>query len=206
VKVDQELAREAADVFLTAHSAARDVTVLTAYRQLEHQSDDALARVTGSHPFRVVFTECLSPYASDHEMIGAVRQSGVLEITCAAGEPDRRHPLMGCEPGGAYDRFRALHDLVGHVLPGFGFDRDGEFAAWVTQDLLYTGLAGWALATELHAEHSVRWTTGDMCDHKATLLPRHLVFRARRGATPQSVPKLGASRAPSGRPRPTVAS
>ena len=45
---------------------------------------------------------------------------------------------------------------------------------------MYTGLARWALATELHAEHSVLWTTGTLAAHKATLLPADLVQASRR--------------------------
>jgi hypothetical protein len=112
-------------------------------------------------------------------MIAAVRTEGVLEVTSAATERDRRHPVMGCELGGASDRFRAVHDIIGHVGPGLGFDRDGEFFAWLVQERLYRGLARWALATELHGEHSVRWTTGVLSDHKATLLDRDLLVRAR---------------------------
>jgi hypothetical protein len=51
------------------------------------------------------------PYASDCEMIAAVRTEGLLEVTTAATERDRCHPLMGCEVGGAYDKFRAVQDL-----------------------------------------------------------------------------------------------
>src|SRR6266850_459379 len=78
-------------------------------------------------------------------------------------------------------RTGAVHDIVGHVIPRFGFDRDGEFAAWKLQERLHRGLARWALATELHAEHSVRWTTGSLSDHKAMLLDGKLLQRARRG-------------------------
>ena len=128
----------------------------------------------------MVFTRCHAPYASDHEMIAAVRTVGLLEVTSADSERDRRHPLMGCEVGGAYDRFRAVHDIVGHVGPCLGFDRDGEFGAWLAQERLYRGLAQWALATELHGEHSVLWTTGVLSDHKAALLDHDLLARARR--------------------------
>ncbi len=131
---------------------------------------------------RVEFTRCESPYDSDDEMIGAVRTHGVLEITTSARERDRRHPLLGCDLGGAHDRFRAVHDIVGHVGPCLGFDRDGEFAAWLTQEQLYFGLAWLALATELHAEHSVRWTTGMLSDHKATLIDRDLLNRVRNAS------------------------
>ena len=113
-----------------------------------------------------------------------MRSHGLLEITTSARERDRRHPLLNCELGGTYDRFRAVHDIVGHAGPCLGFDRDGEYAAWLIQERLYDGLARWALATELHAEHSVRWTTGTLSDHKAALLDRELLNRVRSGSTP----------------------
>lgn len=46
-----------------------------------------------------------------------------------AGEPHRRHPLMDSTRGGAYDRFHAVHDILGHAGLGLGFDRNREFAA-----------------------------------------------------------------------------
>jgi hypothetical protein len=49
----------------------------------------------------------------------------------------------------------------------------------LTQEQLYDGLAPWALATELHAEHSVWWTTGTLSDHKATLIDPDLLDRVR---------------------------
>jgi hypothetical protein len=183
-RVDPDLAHEVADSFIAARSTRRDATVCTAYRQLEQQSDRAFAALTrppNPSRVRVVFTCTRAPYGSDREMIDAVRAERVLEITSAATDRDRRHPLLGCEIGGAYDRFRAVHDIVGHVRPGLGFDRDDEFAAWLTQEHWYSGLARWALATELHAEHSVRWTTGVVSDHKATLLDPELLARTRAG-------------------------
>ena len=128
-----------------------------------------------------MFTNCAVPYCSDEEMISGVRMTRLLEVTSSASESDRFHPLLGNEPGGAYDRFRAVHDIVGHIDSGFGFDRFGEFGAWLAQDRFYRGLARLALGTELHGEHSVRWTTGQVADHKATLLDPPILARARRG-------------------------
>ena len=183
-RVDPGIAREVAGSFIAARDNRRDPIVRAAYHQLAQQSDRAFAALTQSpdpRRVRVVFTCARTPYASDDEMIAAVRAERRLEITTAAIERDRRHPLMNCEVGGAYDRFRAVHDLVGHVGAGRGFDRDGEFAAWLIQEQWYRGLGRWALATELHAEHSVRWTTGSLSDHKATLLDRDLLNRTRAG-------------------------
>ena len=170
--------------FLEVRNNETNATVRAAYDQLERQSDAIFARLTGpDRPsegrVRVEFTRCESPYESDDELIGAVRTSGVLEITTCTRERQRRHPLLGCDLGGSYDRFRAVHDIVGHVGTRLGFDRDGEFSAWLTQEQLYRGLARWALATELHAEHSVAWTTGTLADHKAILLDRDLLERVR---------------------------
>jgi len=181
-RVDPRLAREVAESLIAARSTPRDPKVCAAYGQLEQQSDRAFMVLTRNSRLggvQVVFTRCRMPYASDREMVAAVRTDRLLEVTTAATERQHRHPLMGCQAGGAFDRFRAVHDIVGHVFPGLGFDRDGEFAAWLTQDRLYRGLARWALATELHAKHSVLWTTGIPSDHTATLLDQDLLARAR---------------------------
>jgi hypothetical protein len=64
---------------------------------------------------------------------------------------------------------------------GYGFDRDGEYSAWLVQRNLYTGLARWAAATELHGEISALWTTGQFAEHKATLLDPQLLRRSVQG-------------------------
>jgi hypothetical protein len=183
LKVDGVVAREVAVRFMAARSTPKDAQVHASYGQLEHQSDRAFLVVTSEQSgpgIRVVFTCCRIPYSSDYEMIAAVRAGHLLEVTTSAVDRDRAHPLLGSELGGAYDRFRAVHDIVGHVVANLGFDRDGEFGAWAAQERLYSGLAIWALATELHAEHSVRWTTGEVSDHKAILFDQDLLFRARQ--------------------------
>ena len=134
---------------------------------------------------RVFFTESAVPYDDADELITSVRRDRVLEVTCAERERDRPHPVMGCEVGGAYDRFRAVHDVLGHGLLGVGFDRDGDYAAWRFQERHHSPLARRALATELHAEHSIRWTTGDLPEHKATVLDEGLIERSRIGGRPR---------------------
>lgn len=96
----------------------------------------------------------------------------------APDRPDRHHPVMGNEIGGAYDRFRAVHDVIGHARLRLGFDRDGEFAVWRSQERFHSPLARRALATELHGQHSLRWTTGEVAQPKAILLDRRLLRRS----------------------------
>jgi hypothetical protein len=165
-------------------SRAGGALALAAYAQLVRESDRLFRLVTETgrpDRVRICFTMCATPYDSASELIGSVRRDRVLEVTAAARERERPHPLMGCEVGGAYDRFRAVHDVLGHGVLQVGFDRDGEFAAWRFQERFHSELARRALATELHGEHSVRWTTGALPEHKAVLLDARLLQRSRAG-------------------------
>jgi hypothetical protein len=154
-----------------------------AYAQLARETDRLFSLITQARqPVRISFTMSTTPYDDADELITSIQRDRVLEVTSAARERDRLHPVMGCDVGGAYDRFRAVHDVLGHGLLGVGFDRDGEYAAWRDQERHHSPLARRALATELHGEHSVRWTTGDLSEHKATLIDERLVERSRVGA------------------------
>jgi hypothetical protein len=164
-----------ADCFTAARTSA-DPLVVTAYLQLELQTDRQFAALTdpaGRYRITVVSTSQATPYRDAGELTASVLASRTLEVTTS--HADRPHPLLGGAAGGAYYRFRAVHDLVGHVATGYGFDADGEYSAWLAQRNLYAGLARWAAATELHGEISALWTTGQFAEHKAALLDPHLL-------------------------------
>jgi hypothetical protein len=182
-RIDYEHARAVADAYLDAPRTSTSSIVGAAYAELADQAERWFARLTDparNQPVRVRFTRCREPYASGEELAARVRSEGVLELCPAAFDRDRRHPLLDISIGGAYDRLRAVHDVISHARLGFSFNRHGEFSAWLAEDRLYTGLARWALATELHAEHSVLWTTGILAEHKATLLPIGILDASRR--------------------------
>jgi hypothetical protein len=179
--VDPRMAEEVAAAYLDAPSR-RDRTVAAAYAALVTETDRLLSRITSpARPgsVRVAFTACPAPYLDAEELIDSVRSDRVLEVITVAGDSDRRHPLMGNERGGAYDRFRAVHDILGHARLRLGFDRDGEFGVWLSQERFHGPLARRALATELHGQHSVRWTTGQPVECKAVLLDTGLLRRTR---------------------------
>jgi hypothetical protein len=179
--IDFEHAHLVATAFLDAPRSRSTGLVDVAYRQLAIQAErwfDRLTAASANTPIRVVYTACPEPYASGNELAERVRSERLLEIWPSAYDRDRPHPALDTAMGGAYDRFRAVHDIVSHAGCRFEFDRHGEFAAWLTEHRMYTGLARWALATELHAEHSVRWTTGQVAEHKATLLDPRLLQRS----------------------------
>jgi hypothetical protein len=167
--------RAIADCFISARTTA-DPLVALAYEQLERQTDQQFAALTdpgGPYRITVVGTSLAIPYSDAGELIASVLAARTLEVTTSAA--DRAHPLLDGEVGGAYYRFRAVHDLVGHVATGYGFDQDGEYSAWLVQRKRYTGLARWAAATELHGEISTLWTTSEFAEHKAVLLDRQLL-------------------------------
>jgi hypothetical protein len=168
--VDPTETLDAAEAFIAARTTA-DPLVALAYGELERQTDrqyKALTDPSGPYRLTVVSTGQVTPYTDAEELIASVLTTRTLEVTTSAA--DRAHPLLDGVVGGAYFRFRAVHDLVGHVATGFGFDKDGEYSAWLVQRSSYTGLARWAARTELHAEISALWTTGQFADHKAVLL------------------------------------
>jgi hypothetical protein len=158
--------------------------VVAAYANLQAETDRLFREcATRAHSdiarsVRIVFTRSREPYDSDRELIAAVRTSRVLEITTAAVCREPIHPLLGCEFGGPFDRFRAIHDLIGHVGTGLGFELQAEIGAWRIQDRLHGVLARWALATELLAINSALSITGDPPEHKAMLLEPHVLRRA----------------------------
>ena len=176
IVLDPDAAR---DVAAAHHAALRrgGPACDAAYAQLVDETD----RLFGLLSVDVVFTASARPYSDADELIRSVRRDRLLEVTSVGCESDRLHPVMGCEVGGAYDRFRAVHDVMGHGYLGVGFDRDGEYATWRFQERFHTPLARRALATELHAEHSVRWTTGELPVHKAVLLDERIIARSRAG-------------------------
>jgi hypothetical protein len=168
--------------YLRARCTPTDALVMAAYKRLEVQTDrlfDALVRSDARNSIRIVFTKRPWAYDSDLDMIASARKSLVLEITTASAESERIHPLLDCDFGGSFDRFRAVHDLVGHVWTGYGFGLEDELAAWRLQDSLHAGSARLALATELLAINSARSIIGGPPRHKALLLDVDVLARAK---------------------------
>jgi hypothetical protein len=175
-----DVVAEVGELYLSARSTPGDPVLRTAYEHLQAETDRLFGAIIGGHdPVRIVFTRCLAPYGSDRELIASARTSRVLEVTTAATSRVRIHPVLGCGFGGPFDRLRAVHDLVGHVRTGLGFDLHDELAAWRLQDRLHGPLARRALATELLAVNSARSIIGETPGQKAVLLSRDLLDRAR---------------------------
>jgi hypothetical protein len=171
---DPESVANLGEWYLDCPSAHRDPRVVQAYRLLQEQTDILFAITTrgmgGPQSVRIVFTRCRRPYETDEELLAAVALSGTLEITSAATVNERLHPLLDCNFGGGFDRFRAVHDLIGHFWCGYGFQITDELAAWQVQDHMHHGLARLALANELCGVNAARCIVGEAPDLKALLL------------------------------------
>jgi hypothetical protein len=181
VRVDPAAAHAVAAAYAGARTR-RDPLTRAAYARLAAECDRLLRRITSpARPgaVRVRWTTCAEPYAGAGELIASVTGDRLLEVVTVAADPHRRHPLLDSTRGGAYDRFRAVHDILGHAGLGLGFDRHGELATWLYQERFHSPLARRALATELHGQHSVLWTTGQMAEPKAVLLDPPLLRRSR---------------------------
>jgi len=180
LRVDPAAARAVAAAYLNTRSS-RDALVGAAFARLVTESDELFRRLTSpDRPDRVhiAFTTCPSPYADADELSHSVNDDRVLEVTTVAAARAGHHPVMGNDRGGSFDRFRGVHDVLGHARLHQGFGRDGEFTAWRFQRRFHSPLARWALATELHGRHSVLWTTGAIAEPKAILLDRRLLRRS----------------------------
>lgn len=187
LRVNRMVAVEIASAYLETPIVG-SALVGSAYAQLAIESDRLFAAITSpARPdsIRVRFSTCAQPYDTAEELIASVRDDRLLEVTAARTDHDRKHPLFDCAVGGTFDRFRAVHDILGHARLGAGFDRHGEYATWRYQERFHTALARRSLATELHAKHSVRWTSGDAPDHRPILLEEGLLRRSRRAGVPR---------------------
>lgn len=190
LRVDSKLAHEVAAAYLDGPSSPGGL-LRASYEQLAFEADRLFAALTSTYcrdPVRVVFTTSEMPFGTAHELITSVNHDRLLEVTVAPVDCDRFHPMMDWVPGGAFDRFRAVHDILGHSFLRVGFDRHAEYATWRFQERFHSPLAHRALAIELHAKHSVRWTTGVSAHHKNVLLDPRLIHRSRlAGCAPGSI-------------------
>jgi len=95
-------------------------------------------------------------YPTAEKMIAEVNETRTLYTADDPGDMPSDHPLMEDAPGmpgWTYNQvFRAVHDIMGHVRAGVGFDILGEENAWRSHAQMYTPLAKGALATETRGQ------------------------------------------------------
>lgn len=81
------------------------------------------------------------------------------------------HPYFSPEEN---EKFRAVHDVFGHIAGGGGFDRHGEEAAFHAHALMFSPHARPALATETRGQFASSVVNGKFGPQKIAVMPRHL--------------------------------
>jgi hypothetical protein len=159
---------EVAQAFESTPNMADDATVQYAFRQLVHQTDYWWKILTDVCRIKVIETDDLEPYQTAAEQCKDM-VSGRLVISYRLAND---HPLLTDEE---YWRFRAVHDAYGHAGIGRGFDRHGEFHAWLVHTLMFRGHGCWAMSSEYRGVNSSLVYGDNAGTGKAVLLPAEVV-------------------------------
>ena len=127
---------------------------------------------------------------------------------CSPGSADAHEATMTQDE---YDRFRAVHDVFGHAAVGGGFDRHGEYQAYLMHSSMYWGDGRRAMATEYHGVNTADWggDPGTPGTGKSILLPEELIpnpwspdgVLVMASAPPQDCPRTATHPAPHHRQR-----
>jgi hypothetical protein len=172
VKVDPAKSKAVAEAYAAMQSNPDDPYVKQCYDDFRRQNEEMFQFITNELGIDIIFQRFepgMEPYESAEAQAHDVKTHKRMVIDTRLGEG---HPIM---PADEYARFRAVHDIFGHVAVGSGFDRHGEYAAWLSHMSMYTGLGAKAMSTEYHGTNSVIVHTGVPAVWKAVILPDHLI-------------------------------
>lgn len=170
--VDLAEADEIARFFETVEDQSDDPVVREAYDDFKDQSARMYDYMTrpeseGGMGITVEFTDETDPYPTARAQAADIEDNKRIVIERGLGG---EHSMLTQDE---YDRFRAVHDVFGHAAIGGGFDRHGEYQAWLTHASMYTDPGRLAMSTEYHGVNSAAWSgdPGSPGTGKAVLLP-----------------------------------
>jgi len=120
------------------------------------------------------------PYDGFHSMRKDVVENKRLKVmkTSVTGS----HPYWDDDTN---DKFRAVHDVFGHLATGRGFDRHGEEAAYQAHKSMMPESVHGALAMETRGQNAFVLARGDFPKQKAGILPDELAKRLRGSSRSQ---------------------
>lgn len=173
VPVDIEEADRVARFFEDAPDQSGDPQVRAAYEDFKQQNEEMFSWMTrpevdGGLGVTVDFTPQTDPYPTAAAQADDLRDNHHITIESGLGGDH-----TGTMTQDEYDRFRAVHDVFGHAAVGGGFDRHGEYEAWLAHSAMYTPPGRDAMSTEYHGVNSALWTgqPGTPGTGKSVLLP-----------------------------------
>lgn len=169
-------ADEAARIFENTPDQSNDPEVRAAYEDFKRQNEEMYSFMTrpeseGGMGIEVVFTTKTDPYDTAIDQAKDINDNKRIVLESGLGG-DHQATMTTAE----YDRFRAIHDVFGHAGIGSGFDRHGEYQAWLVHSAMYTGDGQRAMSTEYRAVNSASWSgaPGSPGTGKSILLPERL--------------------------------
>lgn len=171
--VDLAEAHEVGRWFEQAPDASADPKVQAAYADFKRQNEEMWQFMTGPESeggmgLKVEFTTEVDPYPTAEAQARDITENKRVVIESGLG--GQHSATMTTDE---YDRFRAVHDVFGHAVIGGGFDRHGEYQAWLIHAAMYTGAGRDAMSTEYHGVNSAQWAgdPGSPGTGKSVLLP-----------------------------------
>lgn len=138
-----------------------------AYDEMAREVDKQFA-ILKRMGIKVEFVD-YDPYRSFQEMRNDFVKNRRLRVmkTSVTGS----HPYWSNDTN---DKFRAVHDVFGHLATGRGFDRHGEEAAYQAHKSMMPPSVHRALATETRGQNAYYIENGDFPPQKVGLLPEEL--------------------------------
>ena len=115
-------------------------------------------------------------FAELHDDFVANRRVKVMKTSVTGGAAYVDDPATGRRVLAGFDestndKFRAVHDTLGHLGTGRGFDRHGEEAAYLAHRSMFPEELWGVLASELRGQNAFLTTRGDFPEQKLGLLP-----------------------------------
>lgn len=172
---DSRKADKVARAFEMTADEANNPRVRLAFEDFKRQNAEQFAFITrprsaGGLGITVEFVAD-EPYPSARAQAEDVRRNHRIKIQSGLGGV---HSLMTTTE---YDHFRAVHDIFGHVGIGGGFDRHGEYQAWLSHMTMYDGPGRDAMSSEYHGVNSAMWAgaPGTPGTGRSILLPDSLI-------------------------------
>lgn len=179
VRAPLDKGEEVALTFEQTPDESNDPRVQAAFDDFKRQNEEMYAFVTrpesaGGCGVTVDFApnSAGDPYPSAAAQADDLRDNQHITIQSGLGG-EHTATMTTAE----YDRFRAVHDVFGHAAVGGGFDRHGEYEAYLQHRSMYTGSGAIAMASEYHGINTALWAgaPGTPGTGKSILLPDDLV-------------------------------
>ncbi len=180
VKAPLESSEAVAKAFDLTPDQSKDPVVQTAFDDFKRQNAEMFDFITkpveqGGLGITVEVSHSKDPYPSAQAQADDLKDNHHFFIESGLG--GQHQATMTTEE---YDQFRAVHDIFGHAGIGGGFDRHGEYEAWLEHMSMYTPPGQYAMSSEYRGVNSAAWASGIMGMEspgtgKSVLLPKELI-------------------------------